>query len=72
MNTKMLKSLVDLSHGEIDCVDVGAFFAQFPRNSENLHDLELLRQFGFVSILNADDEVQEIGVNKKAIDYFRK
>ena len=72
MNIKMLKALVDMSRGEIDCVDVETFFAQFPPNSTTQRDLELLHQFGFVSILSADDEVQEIGVNKKAIDYFRK
>lgn len=72
MNVKMLKFLVELSHGEIDCINVAAFFSQFPNNRDTLRELQLLHQSGYVSLLHADNEIEEIGVNKKALDYLKK
>lgn len=72
MNVKMLRFLVELSHGEIDCVDVSAFFAHFPNNRDTMRELKLLEQSGYISLLHSDDETSEIGINKKAIDYFNK
>lgn len=74
MNTKMLKRLVELSGHTDDCIDVDAFFASFGRDRSTLTDLRALEKMGFVSLLGLDaDEcsVEEIGVNKKAVDYFK-
>jgi hypothetical protein len=71
MNTKVLKALVDLADGEVDCVDVDAFFNQFPKNAATLRDLRTLKQSGYISLLTGDDEVLDIGVNKKALGYFK-
>lgn len=71
MNTNMLKFLVELSNGEIDVIDSNAFFNRFPQSSSTERDLRTLKNLGFISILDADNKISEIGVNKKAIDYIK-
>lgn len=70
MNTKMLKTLVDLAGGEVDVIDTNEFFSRYPRCTSTENDLNVLENYGFVSLLHGDNQVTEIGVNKKAIDYF--
>lgn len=70
MDVQLLKTLVDLSQGE-DCVDVAAFFNRFPKNQATLNRLKTLQNLGYIVVLYADDDVDEIGVNKKAFDYFK-
>lgn len=70
MDVQLLKTLVDLSNGE-DCVDVAAFFQRFPKNQATLNKLSTLQNLGYIVVLYADDEVDEIGINKKAFDYFK-
>jgi hypothetical protein len=67
----MLKHLVDLADGKVDCINVGAFFNRFPKSAATLGDLRILKQLGYISLLAADDDIEEIGVNKKALDYFK-
>lgn len=71
MNTKMLKYLVDLSNGTIDVINANTFFNRFPKCPSTNNDLRTLKHLGFISILDADNEISSIGVNKKAIDYFK-
>lgn len=71
MNTEMLKYLVELSNGEVDVINTNAFFNRFPKSSSTDNDLRTLKNLGFISLNNADNEISCIGVNKKAIDYFR-
>lgn len=70
MDVQLLKTLVDLSQGE-DCVDVAAFFNRFPKNQATLNSLKTLQNLGYIIVLYADDDIDEIGVNKKAFDYFK-
>lgn len=70
MDVQLLKTLVDLSQGE-DCVDVAALFNRFPKNQATLNSLKTLQNLGYIVVLYADDDVDEIGVNKKAFDYFK-
>ena len=71
MNTKILKALVDLAGGEVDCVDAEAFFNQFPKSAATLRDLHTLEQLGYITLLTGDDDILDMGVNKKALDYFK-
>lgn len=74
MNVKMLKRLVELAAPEYDCVDPDAFFASFGRDRATLSDLRMLEKMGFVSLLGLDTDecsVESIGVNKKALRYFK-
>lgn len=71
MNVDMLRYLVELSAGKIDAIESDSFFFRFPRNSSTYKDLELLKNLGFISLLDSDDEISVIGVNKKACDYFK-
>lgn len=70
MNTKMLKTLVDLSDGEVDVIDTNEFFSRYPRCTSTENDLNVLQNYGFVSLSIGDNHITEIGVNQKAIDYF--
>lgn len=70
MDVQLLKTLVDLSQGE-DCVDVSLFFQHFPKNQATLSKLSALQNLGYIVVLYADDDVDEIGLNKKAFDYFK-
>lgn len=71
MNTQMLKFLVELSNYKVDAIDTNKFFAQFPKNSVTLNELKTLKNYGFINTFYAADELQEIGVNQKAIDYLK-
>lgn len=71
MNTDMLKYLVELSDGKVDVINTNIFFSRFPRSSSTYYDLRTLKNLGFVSLLDADNEIDCIGVNQKAIDYFK-
>lgn len=70
MDVQLLKALVDLSNEE-DCIDVAAFFQRFPKNQATLNKLSTLQNLGYIVVLYADDDVDEIGINKKAFDYFK-
>lgn len=71
MNINMLKYLVELSNGEVDSINVDTFFNRFPKSASTNNDLRTLKNLGFISILDSDNEIFCIGVNKKAIDYFK-
>ena len=68
MDVKILKFLVELSKG---CVDLNAFYAKFPASPSTSKELYRLKNMGFISILEADDSINCIGVNQKALDYFK-
>lgn len=70
MNIDMLKYMVELSGGEVDLIDSKAFFDRFPRDISS-SELYSLKNRGFISLVSADDQITEIGVNKKAIDYLK-
>lgn len=70
MDINMLKYLVELSGGEVDVINSEKFFERFPR-SISTDELYSLKNLGFISLLDADNKVTEIGVNKKAIDYLK-
>lgn len=70
MNVQLLKTLVDLSQGE-DCVDVAALFNRFPKNQATLNSLNTLENFGYIVVSYADEDVDEIILNKKAFNYFK-
>lgn len=70
MDVQLLKALVDLSKGE-DCVDVALFFQRFPKSQATLSKLSALQNLGYIVVLYADDDIDEIGLNKKAFDYFK-
>ena len=70
MDVQLLKALVDLSKGE-DCVDVALFFQRFPKNQATLSKLSALQNLGYIVVSYADDDIDEIGLNKKAFDYFK-
>jgi hypothetical protein len=65
----MIKYLVELSNGKVDCIDTSKFFSAFPKSSTTFRDLKNLHTQGYVTLLLASDDIEEIGVNKKAIDY---
>ena len=70
MNTQMLKLLVDLTNSQVDVVDNDKFFSVFKRCQSTTHDLKILENAGFISLLFTDDQIENIGVNQKAIDYI--
>lgn len=70
MNIAMLKYLAELANYEIDAIDSDAFFARFPRN-ESTKELYYLEKLGFVSLVTIEGRIDEIGVNKKTIDYVK-
>ena len=71
MNVNMLKCLVELAGGAVDTIDVDVFFSHYPKSITNLNDLRTLSRAGYISILNASDDIHDIGVNQKALDYFK-
>lgn len=70
MDVQLLKTLVDLSNGG-EFVDVSAFFQRFPKNQATLNKLSTLQNLGYIVVVYADDDVSEIGINKKAFNYFK-
>ena len=58
MNTALLKYLVELSNHEVDTIILP-------------DDLKSLKSMGFISILYADNIIDDVGVNQKALDYFK-
>ncbi len=68
MNTTMLKYLVELSGGKVVAIDTNAFFNRFPMDAYK-DELYSLQNLGFVSLLDGDNQIIDIGVNQKAIDY---
>lgn len=71
MDVKILKFLVELSKGCVDVIDLNAFYAKFPASPSTSKELYRLKNVGFISILEADDSINCIGVNQKALDYFK-
>lgn len=71
MNTAMLKCLVDLAEGSVEVIDKDEFFRIYPMSPGHLRDLATLERAGFINVLRADDDVEEIAVNKSAVDYFK-
>lgn len=68
MNVSLLKYLVSLAGNQVDAIDTNAFFKKYPRETYS-SELYALERMGFVTLLNANNKIIEIGVNKKAIDY---
>ncbi len=71
MNVSLLKYLVSLSGNQVDIIDTNAFFEKYPRETYS-SELYSLEQMGFITLLNSNNKIKEIGVNKKAIDYVEK
>lgn len=71
MNEKMLKTLVPLAGNEVMVVDAEEFFAIYPQNEATHKDLLLLKRLGYIAYEHADDDISMLGVNRKALDYFR-
>lgn len=71
MNVNMLKFLVDACVEEVDCVDVDVFFSKYSNDASTISDLKTLSHLGYLSLFMPGGEVDYIGVNKKAFDYFR-
>ena len=69
MNTKMLQYLVELSGSKVEPIDTNAFFSRFPRETYS-DELYSLQKLGFISLLSGDNQIIDIGVNQKAIDYI--
>lgn len=72
MNVKMLHYLVELANSRVSVIDAEMFFSLFPKSTANLRDLSYLHKLGYISILYADDDISEIGVSQKAINYFKQ
>ena len=71
MNIQLLKYLVQLANYEVDSINLKDLYAKFPNSSKTMNDLRLLNNLGFISILYGDNCIDDIGVNKKAIDYVK-
>lgn len=71
MNTSLLKCLVSLSGNQVDVIDTNAFFEKYSRETYS-SELYSLERMGFITLLNANNKIKEIAVNKKAIDYVAK
>lgn len=73
MNKEMLKTVVELSHGEVDGIDHNVFFTRYPNDGSTLRDLRQLKRLGYIALLEveAGAEIAAIGVNQAAIDYFK-
>ena len=72
MNREMLRYLVELSNGEVDAVNIEKFYNRYPETEQVKADLFKMSRAGYLSIVEGDNRIELIGVNKKAIDYFRK
>lgn len=70
MNIELLKYLVELSNNQVDVIDHVKFFQRYPVEIYEA-DLRYLKNLGYITLLNADNKIVNIGVNKKAIDYFK-
>ncbi len=71
MNTELLKYLVELTDYSVDVINLPDLFKKFPDSSKTYHDLKNLRLSGYISILYCNDTISEIGINQKALDYFK-
>jgi len=71
MNEKMLKCLVEMANGKVSCIDTTKFFMQFPKTQANLKDLRYFNSLQYINILDGGGNIQEIGVNKSALDHFK-
>jgi hypothetical protein len=72
MNVDMLRYLVELSNGEVDAVDVEKFYSRYPETGQVKADLLKMSRAGYLSVVEGDNRISLIGVNRKAIDYFRR
>lgn len=70
MDITMLKYLVELAGGEVNPINTKAFFERYPRKMST-RELIKFKKMGFVSLLSGDNEITEIAVNQKAIDYLK-
>ncbi len=70
MNIAMLKFLAELANYQVDVIDCDAFFARFPRSTSS-KELHSLKNLGFISLIDAEDQISEIGVSQKLIDYVK-
>lgn len=71
MNVQMLKYLVELSDNQVDSIDLEAFYKKFPNSPATSEDLYRLKRLGYISILDGDNSIDDVGVNQKALDYFK-
>lgn len=72
MDIKLLKALVDLAEGEVEPIEMDEFHKLYPQNPDLERRLHELSRLGYISVLDADNHISEIGVNRKAINYFKK
>ena len=71
MNTALLKYLVELSNNEVDTISLPDLYKKFPNSPKLAEDLKTLKSMGFISILYASNVIDDVGVNQKALDYFK-
>ena len=71
MNKKMLRTLVDLCGNEIGAVTIEIFKEHYPPSPKTASDVRTLRNLGYISFEYADDEISDIVVKNKAVDYFK-
>ena len=71
MNINMLKYLVELAGYEVNPINTNDFFMKFPKSQSTYSDLKALKSMGLITILNAEDDIDEIGVNQSAIDLVK-
>ncbi|PWJ72900.1 UNVERIFIED_CONTAM: hypothetical protein C7383_11556 [Murimonas intestini] len=71
MNTQILKCLVQLTNYQVDTVIPKDLYEKFPNSPKTREELDLLSRLGYITILYGDNGIDDIGVNKKAIDYFK-
>lgn len=69
MNKKLLKCLIDCSKD--DFVDLEIFLKHYHCNQLLRNELRILSTSKYISVLWSEDEISAIGINQKAINYFK-
>ena len=69
MDQNMLKCLVELANNT-QFADVKAFFMQYPNDDVTRKGLTTLKQLGFINVVWASGDIQEISLSQKALDLF--
>lgn len=70
MNIPLLKYLVSLADNQVNAINTNALFEKYPRDAYS-SDLYSLEQMGFITLLNGNNRIINVGVNQKAIDYVQ-
>lgn len=71
MNIKLLKYLTVLSNQTVDTINLSDLYKKFPDSPKLRKDLSNLKSLGYISILYTGEGIDDIGVNQKALDYFK-